>query len=108
MGSMKEAQKKLKKTLSATYYEKEKAAVNALWQVRVMRRVRSLGPLNAQANYLELFERFVWRLAPVACLLILALAIALMKLDFVSDYEIAKSFMEDPLDFSLFQFLQAS
>lgn len=108
MGSMKEKQKKLKKTLTAAYYGKEKAEVNGLWQIRVMSRVRSLGPLNVKTNYLEFFEGFVWKLVPVACLLILVLAIILAKLDFVSDYEIAKAFMEDPLDFSLFQFLQAS
>jgi hypothetical protein len=108
MGSMKEKQKKLKKTLTAAYYEKEKAAVNGLWQIRVMSRVRSLGPLNAKTSYLEFFESFVWKFAPVACLLILVLAIILTKLDFVSEYEIAKAFMEDSLDFSLFQFLQAS
>lgn len=108
MGYMKKDQKKLKKTLTAAYYKKEKAAINELWQIRVMSRVRDLGPLNAKTNYLELFERFVWKFAPVACLLILVLAIILTKLDFVSDYEIAKAFMEDPFDFSLFQFLQAS
>jgi len=108
MGSVKEKQKKLKKTLTAAYYGKEKAAVNEHWQIRVMSHVRSLGPLNDKINYLELFERFVWKFAPVACLLILALAIILTNLDFVSDYEIAKALMEDPWDFSLFQFLQAS
>ena len=108
MGSIKKDQKKLKKTLTAAYYEKEKASVNGLWQIRVMSHVRSLGPLNTKTNYLELFEGFVWKFAPVACLLILALTIILTKLDFVSEYEIAKAFMEDSLDFSLFQFLQAS
>jgi len=105
---MKKEEKKIKKMLSAAYYEKEKAAVNERWENGVMRRVRSLGPLNAKTNYLELFEGLVWKLAPVACLLILALTVILTKLDFVSEYEIAKAFMEDPLDFSLFQFLQTS
>lgn len=105
---MKKKQKKLKETLTAAYYEKEKAPVNAQWQIRVMHHVRSLGPLNAQTNYLELFESLVWKMAPVACVLILALTFILTKIDFVSDYEIARAFMEDPLDFSLFQFLRAS
>ncbi len=108
MGSIKKDQEKLKKTLTAAYYEKEKTAVNKRWQIRVMSHVRDLGPLNVKTNFLELFEGFVWKFAPVVCLLILALTIILTKLDFVSDYEIAKAFMEDPLDFSLFQFLQAS
>jgi hypothetical protein len=108
MGPMKKDRKKLKKMLTAAYYGKEKAAVNERWEIRVMRRVRSLGPLNTKTNYLELFEGLVWKLAPVACLLILALTVILTKFDFVSEYEIAKAFMEDPFDFSLFQFLQTS
>jgi hypothetical protein len=108
MGPIKKDQKKLKKMLTAAYYGKEKAAINERWQIRVMRHVRSLGPLNVKTSYLELFEGLVWKLAPVACLLILVLTIILTKLDFVSEYEIAKAFMEDPLDFSLFHFLQTS
>lgn len=108
MRPVKMDQKKLKKMLTAAYYEKEKADVTERWQIRVMRHVRNLGPLNVKTSYFELFEGLVWKLAPVACLLILALTIILTKLDFVSEYEIAKAFMEDPLDFSLFQFLQAS
>ena len=105
---MKGDKMKLQRALTAAYHEKGKPEVHDLWQIRVMRRVRSLGPLNSKTNYLELLEGFMWRFAPVACLLIVVLAIVLANLDFVSDYEIAKAFMEDPLDFSLFQFLQAS
>ncbi len=64
MGPMKKDQKKLKETLTAAYYQKEKAAVNERWQIRVMSHVRSLGPLKFKTNYLELFEGFVWKLAP--------------------------------------------
>jgi hypothetical protein len=99
---------RVQKALTAAYHEKEKVEVGDLWQIGVMHRARSLGPLNSKIDYLELLERFVWRFAPVACLLIVVLAMVLANLDFVSDYEIAKAFMEDPLDFSLFQFLQAS
>ena len=105
--NMKDDQKKLKRSLTAAYYEKEKAQVNDFWQTRVMDHIRGLGPVNNRTTYLELLEHFVWRFAPVACGLIVVLAAALMQIDVVSDYEIAKAFV-DPLDFSLFQVLQTS
>jgi hypothetical protein len=94
---------KIKKALAAAYREKEKAAVGELWQTRVMGRIRRLGPLYPATSYLEFFERFLWRLAPVACVLILILAAIFIHMDFISEYEMAKIFFDDPADISLFQ-----
>ena len=47
-----------------------------------------------------LFEQFVWRLAPVTFLLILVLAIFLIKLDLIPDYEMVKLFIDDPVEFT--------
>jgi hypothetical protein len=101
MKSTEEDYIKLKKALSAAYLEKEKAEVSDLWRIRVMSHVRKRGSIESKVDYFELFERFVWRLAPVACALILVLAAAVTQLDFVSDYEMVKMFIEDPADFSL-------
>jgi len=92
---------RLKEALAVAYREKEKAEVGELWQVRVMGHIRSLGSLYSQTSYLGLFERFVWQLVPVACVLVLLLGVAVTQLDLISDYEIVKMFMEDPADFSL-------
>jgi hypothetical protein len=94
---------RIRKVLAAAYREKEKAVVGDLWQTRVMGHIRSLGPLYPATSYLEFFERFVWRLAPVACALILILAAIFMQMDFISEYEMAKIFFDDPADISLFQ-----
>jgi hypothetical protein len=97
----KEEHTKLRKALAAAYREKEKDEVGGLWQSRVMGHIRSLGPVRSHGSYLEPFERLFWRLAPLACILILVLGVAITKLDFVSDYEMSKILMEDPADFSL-------
>ncbi len=94
---------KIKKVLAAAYREKENAVVGDLWQTRVMGHIRSLGPLYPAKSYLEFFERFVWRLTPVACALILILAAIFIHMDFISEYEMAKIFFDDPADISLFQ-----
>ncbi|UCF83769.1 MAG: hypothetical protein JSV50_21845 [Desulfobacteraceae bacterium] len=92
---------KLRKALAAAYREKEKTEVDELWQSRVMGHIRNLGPLYPKTGYFELFQGLVWRFAPVACALVLLLGAAVAQLDFVSDYELAKIFIEDPADFSL-------
>lgn len=97
-----DAHLKMRKVLAEAYREKENVEVGELWQARVMGHIRSLGPLYPVTSYLQLFEGFVWRLAPVACVLILILAAIFIHMDFISEYEMARIFFEDPVDFSLF------
>ena len=99
MQSLKKDYAKLKELLIRAYHEKEKPEIDELWQVRVMSHIRSLGPISSRKRYFMLFEQSVWRLAPVTCLLILVLAVFLIKLDFIPDYEMAKLFIDDPLEF---------
>ena len=95
--------RKLKETLTAAYHEREEGKADELWQVGVMNHIRSMGPLKRGFDYFEFFEPFVWRLAPVACALILILAAIFFQMDFLSDYEVAKVLMEDPVDYAMFQ-----
>lgn len=92
---------KLRRALASAYRDKEDAEVDDLWQVRVMGHIRSLSPSYSMTSYLELFQRFIWQLAPVAFVLVLLLGIVVSKVDFISDYEIVKMFIDDPADFSL-------
>ena len=92
---------KLKKALASAYRNKENADVGDVWQVRAMGHIRSLGHPYSSTSYLELFQRFIWQLAPLAFILVVLLGIVVSKIDFVSGYEIAKMFIDDPADFSL-------
>ena len=92
---------KLRDAFATTYREKEKIEVDERWQVRVMDHIRSLDPLYPKTNFFEVFQRFLWRLAPIACALILLLGAALSQLDTVSDDELTKVFLEDPADYTL-------
>jgi len=97
--SLKKDSAKLKELLIRAYHEREKPEGDELWQMRVMSHIRSLGPMSSREKYFMLFEQSVWRLAPVTCLLILVLAAFLFRLDFIPDYEMAKLFIDDPLEF---------
>jgi hypothetical protein len=92
---------KLRKALATAYHEKEKAEGDELWLARVMGHIRSLGPLYPKTSFFEMFQGFVWRLVPVACILVLLLGAAITQLDIVSDYELTKVFLEDPADYTL-------
>ena len=72
----------LKKAFRDTYAAKEREETGDGWQLRVMKRVRRIGPLAPASNFLPAFEHFVWRLAPVSCLLVIALTLLLMNIDF--------------------------
>ncbi|MGD2029309.1 MAG: hypothetical protein PVG86_05150 [Desulfobacterales bacterium] len=96
---------KLRKALSWAYRKKEDAEVSDVWQIKAMERIRNLDPFHTQPSYLDLFQRLVWQLAPVACVLLFILGIVLSQIDFMPDYVIAKIFMEDPADYSLLALL---
>jgi hypothetical protein len=96
---------KLRKALAWTYGEKENAGVSDWWQIKVMEHIRNIGPFCARLTYLDLFQRLVWRLAPAACILLIILGMVLSRLDFMTDYVIAKIFMQDPTNYNLLALL---
>ena len=78
----------LKKAFREAHSAKESEETGDGWQFHVMKRVRRIGPLTPASNFLPAFEHFVWRLAPVSCLLALVLTLLFvnMELDVDSDY----------------------
>ena len=93
----------LKKILREAYFEKEHAEVSEQWQVNAMRRIKGLGPITSRPNFLVFFERFVWRLTPATCLLIIVGAIIFLKLGFFPDYDVLTLFINDTEELSLAQ-----
>jgi hypothetical protein len=93
----------LKKILQEAYYEKEHAEVGEQWQVNVMRRIRGLGPITSGLNFFVFFERFVWRLTPATCVLILVFTALLFKLDFTPEYEVFTSLIYNTEEITLAQ-----
>ena len=96
----KETRNKIRKALTAVYYEKEKGEVGEYWQSRVMGQIQTLGPLNLTGNYFELFERLLWRLTPTICVLVFVLSIAWFNMDFLPGSEIAGWLSEESAEIS--------
>ncbi|MGD0485978.1 MAG: hypothetical protein ABSB94_02175 [Syntrophorhabdales bacterium] len=75
---------KLKELLGQAYRARERMEVGARWQKSLMARVREIGPFQPTTRFLPTFERFVWRLAPVVCLLALVLIAAFVEIEVAS------------------------
>jgi hypothetical protein len=79
---------RLTNILKQAYLGKERIEVGDQWQNSVMTRIRQMGPLASAPSFLPTFEHLVWRLAPVASLLTLALAALALATDFIVEYDL--------------------
>ena len=108
---MKEREKneRLQQTLKEAYLLRDNVRTGPEWEKRVMSRVREIGPLSPGRGWVDFIEGCFWKLAPVACILILVLSVALiLQFDFISEAEMAKTFFEGSVDYSFFQMLGKS
>ena len=97
-------QKELNNVISAfktAHYVKEKIHVSDVWQIGVMNLIRDKAGNDLVISFFDLFQQFVWRLAPVTCVLALLLGIALTQIDFLSEYEMVELFINDPSNLSM-------
>ncbi len=100
---MKINEEKLLKVMAAARKQRELAVIPDGWQIKTMRGIRALEPLNAKIFDLALFNRFVWRFAATACVLVILLSVYAFQSDFQTEYELARMFVSDPLGFGLVQ-----
>ena len=66
-----------RRALRRAYLSREKEETGGDWALKVMKRVRVIGPVTTPGFWPD-FERLVWRLAPVSGILVLAVAILLL------------------------------
>ena len=105
MKSLDKKEQKLQEALRAAYFHKEETEVElgSRWQMDTMRDIRRLGPLNAQINPFQFFNRFVWRFATVACTLALMLSVYVGFTGWNPVNEVANLFLDDPVEFTVAQ-----
>jgi len=98
---------KYRQILTKAYFEKENLPIKNGWQDDVMRHIRSLEhhgkKIRKEISNFIIFEQYLWKFAPVACVLALMLSIYIFQADFQTEYELAKIFLNDPLEFNLIQ-----
>jgi len=98
---------KYKQVLIKAYFEKENLAVKNGWQDDVMLHIRNLErygkKIREENSIFIMFEQYLWRFAPAACALAFILSVYIFQADFQTEYELAKLFLGDPLEFNLIQ-----
>jgi hypothetical protein len=99
MNSMQDRETKLREALRTAYQDRRGIDLDDLWQAKVMSHIRSLGSIDYQMDFSVIFNRFLWRLTPVVCLLILILAAVLMNFDFTPEYELTRVYITDTVQF---------
>ncbi len=77
--------RKIKKVLSVAWAEQTESKERQTWQACTMRRIRRIGPLNNHPGYFLQVGQKIWRLAPVACILIIALTAMVIHADFIPE-----------------------
>lgn len=82
--------------------DKEKLVTGDGWKTKAMSMIRKDGQLQNQTGYFDIFQQFVWKLAPVTCTIAILLSFMLSQTDVLSDYEMVKIFFADPSDLSFF------
>lgn len=82
--------------LKTAYHAKEAIEVGGQWQQNVMRDIRRLGPLGSASNNAVFLAQLLWRAAPAVCMVILIIGAIVIKLDYMSDFELGNLLTEDP------------
>ena len=96
-------EKELDKVLSVfkdVHHEKEKLHVSDTWQANAMRLIRNHAGASFKIVFFDFFQGVVWKLAPVSCILVLLLGFLMTQSNTLTDYELAKIFINDPSDLS--------
>ncbi len=90
---------RLKKALTDAHKNAVVPETGAAWEHGIMRDIRNLPPFTGSAKngaaYL-IYEKFFWRFATVAGVLIIALSALLLNVNAASEYEIAGMLLADP------------
>jgi hypothetical protein len=105
MGPSKDEREALRGILGQAYHAKGNAAVGEQWQQEVMRRIRRLGALQSEPGFLASFQHVVWRLAPVAGVVLIVLTAVLVQVDFSPDYNVFQVLYNGTEELTLTQML---
>lgn len=97
---------RMREILAAAYRKKETALVPDGWQQKVMIRIHAIPALTRRARLIDDLAGLSWRFAAAACVLVLVLSAVAFQGGFQTEYEMARLFISDPLDFSLVQSME--
>ena len=93
-------EQRMMETFRRAHRDWENEPVPEGWRRAAMREIHRIGPFNAEARF---FNRFVWRFAATACVLVVGLSLYVATGDFAAETSLAQVYLEDPVGFGLIQ-----
>lgn len=100
---------KIEQALAFAYRIGLAGEVGPGWENRLMTSIRAVGPLSDYHLFLDLFQRHVWRLAPLAAILTLLAGVFLYhQTGFLTDVQLVGLLIENRLDEAIFEVLGRS
>ena len=96
-----EAYAKIQRALSVAFSKKEHMEISGNWRLKVMGHIREM-ELCPKLSYAELLQQLSWKLLPVTIAMVIIFLFAISRIDLVSDHEIIRILVEDPIKYSLF------
>ena len=98
-------EKRLRESFKRVYRGREAATVSEFWKPRTMARIRELAdaaPLGLPSQT-ELATRLVWRFAGIAAVAAVIVSLYAMQLDWNPELEMARLFLQDPIEFGILE-----
>jgi hypothetical protein len=94
----KEKMGKLEKILVAAHGNREQSEPGDAWEMSVMNSVRKIPTVSERFAWSEFFDSFFWQFCPVACAIIIFLAVAIFSYDIIADKDYALIFMDESIE----------
>ena len=95
MGSLKDEKERFEKTLATAYRSRGGREPGEAWEARVMRSIRNLPDKAQGAPWTDAFGRLFWRVCPVACAIVIFLAVAVFRYDVAPELDLAQIIADD-------------
>lgn len=99
---MKKENENIEKALAAAYRDREGPEPGEDWELSVMRSVRNIPGIPQGALRSDLIGRLFWEICPVACAVIIFLAIASYRLNVIPVDDLARMvYPDDTIEMTL-------
>ncbi len=98
MGSPKDERERLEAALAAAYRSRGVPEPGEEWESQVIRGVRNLPDQVGGASLTDLFGSLFWRVCPVACAIIIFLAVAVFRYDAAPKQDLVQMMTDDTVE----------
>lgn len=102
MKSLKEEElKRLEKAFAAAHRSRGGPEPGDSWEMGVMNSIRRMPDASEAPAWTDMFGKMFWRICPVACAIIIFLAVAVYRYDVTADQYFARIVADDNVELVL-------